>query len=288
GDLTWSMCRGFEDVLFTTEGVRFFPVSAGVTELSSREELRENDLLANARARGGRRGVASSLLEMVFNANGSNEVGMVAVGEDVPAMMTWTPDRSGWVLWRLLETTEPVVAESITDDIRKALVRDWKLKKAFGLAKAKAAEITTAEQLDAWAKQHDVEPIETRMLARKQRPVGQRAGGYVPSRLASLGFSETAVDVYVLGQAFTALAPTDPDGDYPQVSTDIASVPLPAEGEVLLIQRIDYRPAMADGYDLMQKSLMDQLEFSAGLTTLRQWFNPIDIRTRVDYREKQQ
>jgi hypothetical protein len=281
-ELTWGMCKDFEDVLFPTDGLRVFPVTAGQVGLSTRAELNDIPRLANARTRGARRG-GLTLLDTAFDARPINPGGTLAAGDDAPPMMTWTEDGSGMIFWRLLGAVGPKVPETMTEDVRQQLTRDWKLREAFKLAKAKAAEITSPEALQAFIEENNLEPIETRMLSRKSMGGGMMGGMFMPTPIRAMGFTDMAIDMYFLSEAFSAVAPQDPNAEYPQVGTKVASIALPSEGYVTLVQRVDYRPALGEGYQQRKAWLMNYLEMTAGMTILRQWFNPEDVKARVNY-----
>ncbi len=281
-DLSWGMCKDFEEVLFPTDGLRLFPVTAGQVGLSTQAELRDIPRLANARARGARRS-GLTLLQMAFDAQPINPGGTLAAGNDAPPMMTWDENGSGMIFWRLLGAVGPKVPETMTDEVRQQLTRDWKFREAFKLAQAKATEITSPEALQAFIEENNLEPVETRMLSRKTMGGAMMGGSFIPTPIRAMDFTDMTIDMYFLSEAFSALAPQDPNGQYPQVGKKIASIALPSEGYVTLVQRIDYRPALEEGYQQSKAWLMNQLEMTAGMTILQQWFNPEDVKARVNF-----
>lgn len=288
-ELTWGLCDGFDDVLFCTEDLRLFPVTAGQVGLSTRKTLEENELLAAAHVQGQRRGMVS-LLDMAFNARPINVGGTVTPGEDGPPMQVWDEGNAGVIFWRLLDASQPSIPTDITDEIRTQLVNDWKHREAFKLAQTKAAEITTAEALENFVAENNLEPIETEMLTRKRMgmaPGGMMQLAFVPTQVQALDFSASVIDMHFLNEAFKATTPEDPNGEYAQVAEAVASVALPSEGYVVLMQRIDYRPALESSYQASKEMLMQQLERNAGMAALRQWVNPDAVKMRLDFQSTQ-
>jgi hypothetical protein len=275
--LSWAAFDGMESVLFPISGIRLFPATFGRTDLVTQQELRDNPLLGSAfqRTPRGPRPLAS----LAFSASPIQPDSPIKPGVLGPKLLVWTEGRSGQLLWQLLNAVEPKSPDALSEELRTAIVRDWKIQQAFEWASKKAAEIETPGQMQAFVEKHKLEPIETGLFSRKMALMGRLQ----PGRVGKMGFRDPSVDLYFIEEAMDKLPPSDLDGDYPKESGHILSLPLESEQAVVLARRIDYEPALQSAFREELPTLLVYLSREQYAMLLMDWFNPEKIRQRAEF-----
>jgi len=286
GKLHWAACEGFRDVLFSVraqgEGVDFFPLSVGQTPPSTFQELSEHEVLGDAYASpaGGRK-----LAEIVFSAKGLStdprEASMATVGEMGTRMYVMGEEQTGRVAWRLVEIEEEHMPRALTDrpGLRRRVVDDLRLLAAFKEAAKTAEKLKDAAEkvsLEAVAEAQKKETFTTGLFARKTF-----TGDF--SEVPKLDLPTRELRAYVIEQAFS-LAPEKVEPGAPKGPPAVLVVPIPAKAEVLVMERIGFRPVVRPEYE--EFGLINVARF---LTASRQralqaiWFDLRAIQQRVGF-----
>ncbi|HDY65841.1 MAG TPA: hypothetical protein ENH84_06380 [Phycisphaerae bacterium] len=276
--LGWACFEGIDECIFPVEGIRFFPVTAGGTDLESQEELSKNTLLEKSFSPM----LRASLLQLAMQAKAIEPRSKFEVGMDGPIMTVWREKDSGQLLWRLLDAQAPKSPEKLTDAIREKAIDDWKLAQGFKQALEQAEKITSAKDFEEYAKKHKDETLESGMFSRSVR-FAYEGGYFQPARISSMKFVAPAVDSYFIHESFAALAPKDLDAPYPQKSQKVIVVPLAAQEYVAVGRRIDYFPSMAEEFELQKQNLTLYLERDQYVRAVGEWFKLSNIKERTDF-----
>ncbi len=298
--LEWVRCPALSGALFASAGVQFLPVKAVQTPLLDAQALTDDPILGSSVT-----GIAGgqSLRALGFGTRALNsEGGGLEVGREGPSMYV-TGEVPGRVLWRLSEASPAEALGTITrasqldDDIARQVADDLKIKDAFALATQRAEEILTfaeADGLEAAAEKYKLEPFETGLFARKvqisprqqilalAQMIGKMTGEmYLQSLLAQpqmfLFSYITGVQLpqghpgeHFMSQVF-ALTPDNVEPPYPQTGQP-SVVSIPARAEVLIVERIDYVPAVDSGYARPGPDRPSgRTELFGAVTQIRQW-----------------
>ncbi|HDY65264.1 MAG TPA: hypothetical protein ENH84_03400 [Phycisphaerae bacterium] len=97
-------------------------------------------------------------------------------------------------------------------------------------------------------------------------------------------FVNPAVDSYFIYEAFAALAPKDLDASYPKESQKVIVAPLACEEYVAVGRRINYLPAMEEGFELEKRNLTAYLERDRYARAVREWFSLSGIKERTQFK----
>lgn len=279
--LSWAAFDGMEGVLFPISGIRLFPVTFERTGLMTRQELRDQPLLGNAfqRTAEGPRSLAS----LAYSASPIQPDSPLKPGMFGPTMLVWTEGRTGQLLWQLLDAVEPQSPETLTDDLRKQVVEDWKVKQAFELAAKKTQTLDTPAAMQTFTEKHKLEALQTGLFSRKMALMGRLQ----PGRVGKMGFRDPSVDLYFIAECMDKLAPPDLEADYPKESETVLALPLESEQAVVLARRIDFEPALQSAFREELPTLLVYLSREQYAMLLMDWFNPEKIRRRAEFTSAQ-
>jgi len=285
GKLHWALCDAFKGVLFSveegSEGVDFFPLAVDRTPLSTFEELSEHAVLgfAYANPAGGR-----TLAQTVFSAKGLStdprETSMAQAGA-MGTRMYVMGDKTGRLLWRLVEISSAHVPASLTDrpELRGHVVRDLKLLAAMKKAADVAGKFKDAGEtvgLEPVAAAQKKEVFTTGMVARKTM-----RGDW--SQVPKLDLSTRELRAHVLSKAFS-LAPKNVEPTAAKGPAALLALPLPIKGEVLLMERIGFKPVVRPEYEEFGRlSTARFLTYSRQQALMMIWFDFRGIAQRVGF-----
>jgi len=284
GKLRWATCEGFGGVLFSvgdaSGGVDFFPVQVAQTDLMTIDELGKDPVLgyASANPAGG-----MGLPKIVFSAKGlSTEPGekpQIEVGKAGPRMYI-LGDKPGRLLWRLVEAL-PARSPMGMDEapgLRQKVVDELKLTEAFKKAVEDGQKLKKGGEdvgLDLISGARKMELTTTGFFPR------QTVEMQLPN-VPEFGLGTPELRAYAITQAFTLVPdkPNPPPGGKPA----IAVAPMPIEAEVLVMERVGYRPVVRPEYEeygriataqLLHQGVQRQLEAA--------WFDLRAITVRVKH-----
>ncbi len=285
-ELTWARFDGLDGVIFPLAGVPFFPIRAGQSGLVDADILSADPLLAGAMLvdpNFRRRPVP--LLALAFQVEPLVEDAPLRVGQPGPIMAVYGERSTGQLLWEVSAARPSETPTEMTDAIRTQVIADWRLARAWDLAVQQAEQITTAQQMDDWAKTHEQELIDTGLFARKQQ-YAMGLGAFQTTRIPKMNFSDRqnlSVDAAFAEQVFAALAPKDLTADYPAAGSKVLAVPLKSELFVAVARRNNFRPAMQDEYRQAEPNLIQSLQADQRFEDFRQWFVFDNVRQRTDF-----
>jgi hypothetical protein len=280
--LTWGTCDGFDNVLFPTGGVRMFPITAHATGLDTRQQINDDPLLGKCFSQQ----PPAMLAQLAMQVDVIEPTSKFTLGQDGPALRVWDPDNGGAILWRVIDAQAPRSPETITPELRKQIVHDWKLQKAFPAAKTKAESIKNVADMQAYIKARKCKTIDTGMFARKTERNLRGIFSLQPTRLTLLNLASPAVDIEVVKQAFATLAPKNLSADYPKESKNVLVLPLPCEGYVLVARRIDFEPAEKKTFEEDKAALIQFLQQQQAAQGILLWFEPDNVKKRTGFVEK--
>ena len=322
-EVRWAMCDGFEGVIFpVADRFDLFPIKVGQTNLVDRSELASEEILAQSVTLAGQP-LQSIAFQAEPFAKRRQTASLMKVNEEGPQMLVMGP-APGRLLWRPIEAVPAHAPTEMTDDLRKQVVADIKTKKAFQKAIAHAQEMRKAAKkdgLEAVAKSEKIELAKTGLFTRKvigspQRQLqqqlfylamqGRQAGpdAFVQTILAQ-PFAVGSSDVpgitlrsaqlreHLLSEAFSLVPenvePIPGDKPYPEKPYAVVSIELPARKEVLVLQRVDYRPAVAGEYEETGRQMLPQLIRTVRAWQMREtWFRLSSVEKRVAFTMVQQ
>jgi len=287
--LRWVRCEGFPNVLFCASddpnGIDLFPVTAGQTGPMTLQELSEHPILgyATVNPAGG-----ASLPQVAFTAEGlaanQQQKPLVAVGKAGPRMYVMG-DKPGRLLWRL-EAALP--ARSAMDpnespELRQRVVRDVKLADAFAKAVEDAGKLKRAGQeigFDTILSARKLEAVETDFFARRTERMG------LPD-VPQLGLDSQQLMAYAIPKLFALVPGKDENLAKPKPALGV--VPIPIEADVLVVERIGYKPVLLPEYNgfgrigvaqMIHQGTRQQLELA--------WFDVRTIMKRVGFAWQQE
>jgi hypothetical protein len=306
--LEWSISPEFEGVLFSAGALDTFPMQAGHTGLLTRQAIRRNTLLGTAVSTG-----EVPLEDLAFN---NSQLGQVhgewpTVGVGQRGQEVYTQQPPTVMLWRLAQVKqayEPQSVEAVAG-LRERVIHDVKLQRAFDLARQKAqamVEAASAQGLEAVAKQADKTVQKTDLFSRLMMSTPQQdyaqlvqnLGQRTPTRLyfemilakpvdfeasqpRGLDLSSPALRQRAIDAAF-ALAPADPEPPYPPAPS-VGMAPLPATAGVLVMQRIDYTPAVESEYLKSRTMLLARLAQRRMWDSRHEYFSADSVIQRTGY-----
>jgi hypothetical protein len=312
--LHWATSPEFKDVLFSVgdkDGVDFFPVVVRETGLMDASALRSDPVLGKAATASGQ-----PLGEIAFNAEpfvtqGRRGGSMLKVNDDGPRMDVGG-EPGGKLLWRMIEAVPahaPMQLEEV-EGLGEQVKKDCRLKAAFELAvkRAEAVKASAAKSgLEAAAKQEKLKLIETGLFPRRvatsplrqYAAMVQKSGRLGPEMFARLAmqppidfpFSSVA-PLSLPGEfAYTrfidavfALAPASVEPPYPKAPPSVGLLPLPSAGEVLVMERTDYEPAVWGLYQQAMGEVVRQLDELRRWQGKMVWFTGKAVADRMEYK----
>jgi hypothetical protein len=247
---TWKSLEGLDDAIFPTGPVSLLPVRAGRTGMLDFRQLGSEEPLAWAGTtpEGGLSLVDVVATAKVFQGPEPRQTPLVEVGRDFPEAMYLAWPVTGRLLWRLMAAEPEHEPKSITPAIRRQVIEDIKVSRAFEKAREAArkmlAQVQAGENLEDLAKAAKREFVKTGLIPRKRVFLPRQPPFIV--RMVTTRVPEAGSDPDFLKQAF-ALAPADPD-DYSNPGPGTIVLLRPAR-KLLLIQRIGYEPPVEQEFD---------------------------------------
>ena len=285
GKLRWATCEGFKDVLFSVgddaNGVDFFPLAARQTPLRTYKELSEDEVLGYARANpaGGQTLPQTAFSVKELSAN-PRERPMVQLGAAGPRMYAMG-DKPGRLIWRLVAADPPhsPAMLGIEPSLRQRVVDDLKLLDAFRKAEEDAGKLKKAAEtvgLETIAGARKVEVFATGFFARQKLDMS-------PPDLPKLELDTRELLAYVVPKVF-ALAPKKVDGPPAKDSPGVAVIAIPVRGEVLVVERIGFKPVLRPEYDGYGRVAVARLLHGRARQQLQAlWFDLRSIFQRVGF-----
>ena len=287
--MEWAMCADFEKVLFPVSGVDFFPISVRTTGPLDESAFLSDPVLGAAftAPKGGK-----PLAQIAFAAKelveGPDAHSLVSAGQEGPPMHV-RGDTPGRLLWRLLEAEPAHRPEKLTDEIAQQVGRDLKLQAAFKKAVQRAEELRKEAQSDglkAAAEKAKLTTSLTGLLARRDM---QFNWSEIPE--ISLPVAETAEMTERLRRNLIervfSLAPADVEPPYAG-RPPVAVIPAPPVREVLVVERADFRPAVASEFEKGGRAFLAQYLTSFRMWQARaNWFNWRNVEQRLAYKPQE-
>ena len=295
--IEWATCEGTGRVLFAVggrAGLEFFPISVDQTDPLDARQVADHPVLGNSFT-AVRRG--QPLAEVAFRAQslvaGTRTSPLIKVGEDGPRMQV-SGDRPGRLIWRLIDAEPGHDPEQPTPRILNQIVDDLTLIRAMAMAADRARQIEAEAKkvgLEAAAKQAGMQTTVTGMTTREQ------LAWAIPVRIAwcevsGLEMPTEPLRAYLLEKAFS-LAPENVEPPYPADPPAVTVISLPARKEVVVLQRVDYRPAVSAEFEKPAEGQMGRAEIAAFLQNTRLWeaaeayFNLRNIGPRKAFQPEQ-
>lgn len=314
-ELKWITFELFDGVIFPDDDSGLQPIVVGESGMIGRDQPIDNPLLANSYTPAGQ-----PLSQIAFFVDRFAKVNktpaLVKVGEDGSRMNVRGP-RAGKLLWRILEASVAHAPDKLDADIRRQIVRDLEIVKAFKLARKRADKLAAAaidKGLADAAARAGLDTKTTGMFSRQsassprrmialQMALGRidrsealyRALSLPPlvigwSDVPGLPLPSASLRRQLVEDAFS-LAPGDvepaagPD-PYPVKPYAVKAVALPARSEVAVLQRVDYSPVVLSDY-LQQgrKQLARALAENNQWQMRARWFALPEIIKRLDYKK---
>jgi hypothetical protein len=297
--LEWAGCQGFNNMIFSVkvagQGMDFFPIKVAETPLWSYEQFTKDEALGACYVNASGEGLSFS--QMVFTAGGLAEnpaqTALVKIGEQGRRMylvaFTYDPKSgekigvdNGRLMWRLVQVAPAHVPQMMTPEIHQQVIKDLKLEDAMRLAEKDATTIRDGAEkvgLAAAAERKGLKMITTGLFTRRQLDMNW-------SKVPKLDDLNTpALQVYLIPKVFD-LMPKSAEPNAPADRPAVAFVPIPAKAEVLVIQRLDYKPLLQQEYEkagrlIVARFLIGQQRFQLQAI----WFNDRNIRLRMDYKQ---
>ena len=286
--LHWAMCQGFEGILFSVagkaegEGIDFFPVTAvNETPWMTFEDIFRDEVLGYAFASpaGG-----NTLARTVFSAKGLSpdrrQTPMIEVGAEGSRMYV-LGEKPGRMLWRLLNVSPAHVPGDLNDTpgLRRQVVKDIKLMAAFKKAEQQARKMAKAAEsvgLETVAEAQEKETFVTGLFPRRTPDMRWTAAG-------KLELDTPQLQAFVIPKAF-AMAPKNVEPSARPGPPAVAIVSLPIKREVLVLERIDFRPIVRRDYeDFGRDETARLLNYRRQALLAISWFTVNNIVRRVKF-----
>jgi len=305
------------------EGMKLFPLSAGDTGLVDFGELAENPLLRGSRTSSvrGRGRTLAMIARCAEPLERTEQMDVMIQTAQAGPRMYVHGARPGRLLWKLAEAVGSHVPKKMTDAIRTRVADDLKLQAAFDLAVRRAEELGAVAArvgLSAAAKGAKRETRLTGLFSRKtlllrsrwgpldalhgslsaeekvigaQQIVlrGRRQGVELTPELLWSGVADLSLPTDALRRRFVtaafAVAPKNVEPPYPTSPPATAVVPVESDRSVVVIERADFRPLLADEYGAQGRLILARY-----LTVLRArqasalWFRYDNVARRVGYK----
>ena len=305
------------------EGMKLFPLSTGDTGLVDFGELTENPLLRGShtspvRGRGRTLAMIARCAEPLERTEQMDV--MIQTAQAGPRMYVHDV-RPGRLLWKLAEAVGSHVPKKMTDAIRTRAADDLKLQAAFDLATRRAEELGAAAAragLTAAAKGAKRETRLTGLFSRKTLLLRSRWGplnalrGNLSAEEKVIGAQQIVLRGHLQGVELTPelvwngvadlslptdalrrrfvtaafkVAPKNVEPPYPASPPATAVVPVESDRSVVVIERVDFRPLLADEYGTQGRLILARY-----LTVLRArqsstlWFRYDNVARRVGYK----
>ncbi len=296
--LEWAGCQSFNNILFSVrasgQGIDFFPVKVAETPLWTYEQFTKDEVLGSCHVNAS--GEGQSFAQTVFSAAGLTEnpsrTALIKLGEQGRRMylvaFKYDPisgnkigSDNGRLLWRLVQVVPAHVPQMMTPEINQQVVSDLKRQAAMKLAENDAGTIRDGAEkvgLAAAAQRKGLKIVTTGLFSRRQPNMNW---SIVP-KLDEL--DTPALQAYFITKAFE-LMPRNVEPNTPAERLAVAVVPIPAKAEVLVIQRINYRPVLRREYEDAGRLIVARfLIIQRRMLLQAAWFNDQNIRRRLDYK----
>jgi len=312
-EVDWALCEGFDAVLFPVDDFDQFPLSVGQTGLVDQSELWNLDLLNRCATPTGKPLAMLAFQAKAF-ATTPGAASVVQVGEEGPSMIVYS-DVAGRLLWRLTEAVPAHTPTVITDAIRKQIIQDIRITKAFRRANEQARQLAESARqvgLVAAAKDADLPTTTTGLFSRitltnPQRDLitlGQMRGlsdeevlarallakpiDFTPTQVPELSIPVPGLQEYFLKTAFSLspeqIEPQEGPVPYPEEPFAVAYAELPARKEVVVLQRADFRPAVIDTYQTEgRQGVLQALSMQRAWQMRQNWFTLSQIVQRLNF-----
>jgi len=294
--LVWRGCEGFPGVLFSVaaegKGIDFFPVQVGAEAGMTRRQIEENDVLGSTYASpaGPSPRGENSLANIVFTAAGlagdSRQVALIRVGEQGSPMYVFG-DRPGRLLFILTAVYPAHVPTELDAALRRQVVDDWRIQRAFAAALAAAEKLRKAAGevgLEKVAKAQHREVIETKPFPRRNPGTFQWSNVPALDLTAESPRLTAALRQYVVSRAFE-LAPASAAAAAAQGPPAVEVVTVPVQRRVLVLERSDFQPLVRKQYEEGGRAYTARILLTQRLQMLMaRWFNVDEIKRRLDFR----
>ncbi len=287
GPFTYYRCSTIERAIFpVSDEINLFPVEMVASGLSSPEQLDKHEILGQVVIPVGR-GETRPLAARAFSvpeARGQqadeNQPDALRVGVEGDPAFALNPYRL--VIWRVVRAEPSHSPKTMTEEIEKQVTADWRTKQAFGIAADQLGQrVTSPEGMKNLAEAMELETVETRSFSRLS-VVGEERPQIVPTLVFALDlpYSARAQWQIFFDKAFS-LRPDDINGTWPRRGKRVVVIPLPAAKSVVLARRIDYRPALEQGFDAGQ--VRQDLTRTVRIQAIRTWFDAENVARRTGF-----
>jgi hypothetical protein len=291
GPFTYYRCSTVERAIFpVSDEINLFPVQLVTSGLSTRQQLDKHEILGDAVIPVGRNETrplaarAFSVPEVQGRQAPENQPNVLRLGMEGEQAFTQAPFRT--VIWRVVRAQPPQAPETLTDEIKKQVTEDWKIQQAFQLAADQLRQrVTSPEGMKNLAEAMELKTVETPAFSRLTL-IGRPRPMIVPSIVAALDLPPDSAQAQwqiFFDKAFS-LRPDEINGTWPRKGNRVAVIPLPAAKNVVLARRIDYRPALEQGFDAGQ--MRSQLTRSVQLQAIGAWFDADNVVQRTGYQKQ--
>jgi len=291
--LKWAGCQSFNNMLFSVkvagQGIDFFPVRVEETPSWTYEQFAKDEVLGSCciNASGEGRSFAQTVFSAAGLAENPAQTALIKVGEQGRRMYLIAPGAdNGRLLWRLAQVAPAHVPHMMTPEIHEQVINDLKLQAAMKLAEKDAATIRDGAEiigLATVAQRNGLKLITTGLFPRQQL---MRNFSIVWSVVPKLDEIDTPIlQAYFIPKAFD-LMPKNAEPNAPAERPAVALVPIAAKAEVLVIQRIDYRPLLRREYEDSGKFMVVKfLTYQRHMLLQSAWFNDRNISLRLGYKQ---
>jgi 23S rRNA maturation mini-RNase III len=274
-----------------TEQLDMLPVRFGTTGLIPLKQLGDDPMLATAGS--GQRDLADVLAESEDLSD--------RVGREGPVMDVRTNGEMSRMVWRVAQYVPAKAPQELTPELRERVLADWRTLQAYELALEKArSQVTDAESMEAFAREHELEIERTGMLA-KLPSTGAGYSAMMEFYRDVVGmenlFGTAGMDLQLerMWNILRQLAPENPAQGYSPAGDEAVVVAMPATRRVLLARRVDYDPAVRSNFENRVAAMVQQRYAGSrgfggrrGTAGLRQraqqsWLMLENIEQRVGY-----
>lgn len=299
--IQWVSAAGLENVLFAGAPVNLVPVTAGRTGLVDLRTLWTDPLLAAASLSDRPRSRVEVLPGIVetagaFQADKERSTGMIDPGQDFRQAMFVAGRHEGRLLWRLVAAEPAHDPQALTEEVRKDVVRDIHIAKAFAKAQQEARrmleQVRAGADPEALAQQQKLSYTKTQPFARKRLTMSQTSVDMIWQDVPGVGVSPTFME-----QAFALASPaasrpaslaasgatrTTASASAPAVAADVVS--LPRQRKVVLIKKLDFQPATREDQQQNRFIVTSILRNQQNAQALESWFNGERIMERTQFK----
>lgn len=198
----------------------------------------------------------------------------------------------GRLAWRLTSLQSDVVPTSLAGDpkLRAKVIEDLKVFEAMNQAEAQARKLVQAAEKDGLekaAKAAGLKSFDTGLFARKNFSLQYEDVPHLDiPEMRINGQPNTQLREFVINQAFSLVPPRVEPATQGYGAGKAIQFRVPARKEVVLFQRVDYRPAVKGEYESLGPYLGRILTGSQHQASLVRWFDPARVLARLEYKEE--